>query len=66
MRVAFQLDVLACPRCGGPLRHIATILDGAVARKILEHLRLPARAPPIERVRIPPPFGAARDAIWCE
>ncbi len=66
MRVAFQLDVLACPRCGGRLRHIATLLDGAVARKILEHLRLPARAPPIERVRIPPPFWAASDATWCE
>gem|GEM_PF-5521345 len=27
MRVAFSLDVLACPRCGGRLRHIATIFD---------------------------------------
>ena len=30
MRVTFQLDVLACPRCGGRLRHIATILDARV------------------------------------
>ena len=59
MRVAFQLDVLACPRCGGRLRHIATILDAAVAKKILEHLGLPARAPPSGPVRVPPPFWEA-------
>jgi hypothetical protein len=46
MRVTFQLDVLACPRCGGRLRHIATILDTCVVRRLLEHLGLAARAPP--------------------
>jgi hypothetical protein len=61
MRVTFQLDVLACPRCGGRLRHIATILDARVARRILEHLGLPARAPPELPPRDPPPFWAAVD-----
>ncbi len=42
--------------CGGRLRHIATILDGGVARKILEHLGLPARAPPVSAAVEPPPF----------
>jgi hypothetical protein len=56
MRVTFQLDVLACPRCGGRLRHLATILDARVACKILEQLGLPARAPPELPVRDPPPF----------
>jgi hypothetical protein len=54
MRRSFGLDVLACPRCGGRLRLIATILDPRVARRILDHLGLradpvqtePARAPP--------------------
>lgn len=53
MRLTFGLDVLACPRCGGRMRHIATILDARVARRILEHLHLPrarsaaaAAAPP--------------------
>jgi Putative transposase len=32
MRGTFQLDVLACPRCGGRLRHIATILDSVGAK----------------------------------
>jgi uncharacterized protein YbaR (Trm112 family) len=40
------LDLLACPRCGGRLKYISTILDPRVARRILEHLRMPARAPP--------------------
>ena len=48
----FDLDVLACPRCGGRLRVIATIQDRAVARTILAHLgrafspERPGPAPP--------------------
>jgi uncharacterized protein YbaR (Trm112 family) len=38
MHRAFALDVLACPRCGGRLRLIATLHDPAVIRKILAHL----------------------------
>jgi len=47
MKLTFGLDVLACAHCGGRMRYIATILDGRVARRILEHLGLPARAPPL-------------------
>jgi uncharacterized protein YbaR (Trm112 family) len=32
MRRAFALDVLACPRCGGRMRVIATIADPAAIR----------------------------------
>jgi hypothetical protein len=64
MRVTFQLDVLACPRCGSRLRHIATILDARVARRILEHLGLPARAPPELAPRDPPPLWPAVDEAW--
>jgi hypothetical protein len=35
MRRAFGLDVLACPRCGGRLRVIATVADLAAVRQIL-------------------------------
>jgi hypothetical protein len=45
MLATFGLDVLACPRCGGRLKYISTILDPRVARRILEHLQMPARAP---------------------
>ncbi len=44
----FEIDALTCPRCGSSLRLIAAIEDPAVARKILEGLGLPARAPPLE------------------
>jgi hypothetical protein len=37
MHRAFAIDVLACPRCGGRLRLIATLHDPAVIRKILAH-----------------------------
>ena len=52
MQRVFDLDVLACPRCGGRLRVIATIQDRAVARTILAHLgrafspERPGPAPP--------------------
>jgi hypothetical protein len=53
MKLTFGLDVLACPRCGGRLKHVATILDARVARRIVGKS---ARAPPELPVRDPPPF----------
>jgi hypothetical protein len=44
----FEVDALRCPRCGSTLRLIAAIEDSTVARRILECLKLPARAPPLE------------------
>jgi len=35
MARAFALDVLACPRCGGRLRLLATIVDPAVIARVL-------------------------------
>jgi hypothetical protein len=61
MKLTFGLDVLACPRCGGRMRYVATILDGQVARRILEHLQMPARAPPELPAREPPPFWPAAE-----
>lgn len=56
MRATFGLDLLECSRCGGRLKYIATILDSRVARRILEHLGRPARAPPVAPARDPAPF----------
>jgi hypothetical protein len=50
----FEIDALLCPRCGSTLRLVAAIEDPAVARRILECLKLPARSPPVE-----PASGAA-------
>jgi hypothetical protein len=50
MRRAFDVDVLACPRCGGRLRLIATIDNPRVIREILAFLTISTegsdRAPP--------------------
>ena len=46
LKRAWAVDVLTCPRCAGPMRIVAFIEDERVARKILEHLGLPSRAPP--------------------
>ena len=38
MRRAFEIDMLACPRCGGRLRLIATVDDSREIREVLEIL----------------------------
>jgi hypothetical protein len=50
----FEVDALRCPPCASTMRLIAAIEDPAVAGRILECLKLPARAPPPE----------ARPLIW--
>lgn len=46
--------VLACARCGGRLRLIATVEASDVTRRILRHLGLPTEAPPPTPARAPP------------
>jgi len=64
MRRAFEIDVLACPRCGGRMQLIATIEDPSVIRKILAHLgfahRGPAAAPAVRPQRTLAAVTAAR------
>jgi uncharacterized protein YbaR (Trm112 family) len=57
MRRAFDLDVLACPRCGGRMSLIATIDDPRVIRKILGHLGLATEVPQAHPSRSPPASG---------
>jgi hypothetical protein len=64
MRLTFGLDVLACPRCGGRLQHLATILDARVAQRILQHVGKPARAPPELPPRDPPQFWPVTSDTW--
>ena len=54
MRRVFDLDVLACPRCGGRMTVIATIEAGEVMRTILRHLGLPTEPPSPLPARPPP------------
>jgi hypothetical protein len=52
----FSVDVLACRRCGGRMRVLATIDDPRVVRRILSHLGLLGDAGPPPR---PAPWRAA-------
>jgi len=52
LRRTFAIDALRCPHCAGRLRLLAAITEKATARKILEHLGLPA-APTVPRARSP-------------
>ena len=54
MRRVFAVDVLACPRCGGRLRLIATLEASDITRRILRHLDLPTEVPPPTPARAPP------------
>ena len=47
MRRVFEVDVLECPACQGPMRVLAAIHPPEATRAILECLGLPSRAPPV-------------------
>ena len=51
IRRVFEVDVLECPDCGGPMRILAAIQTPKAIRDILNHLGLPSRPPPIAPVR---------------
>lgn len=55
MQRAFAIDVLACSRCGGRLRLIATVHDPRVIRQILAHLPLARLG---QSLAPPQPIGA--------
>ena len=43
---------LECPRCGGRLRIVAAVTNPEGINRILEHLGLPPRAPPVAPARV--------------
>ncbi len=47
MRRVFRVDVLECPRCHGRMQILAALDQPDVLRRILTHLGLSARAPPV-------------------
>ncbi len=52
LKKVFAIDVLACPVCNGRMKIIAYIASATVARRILEHLGLPATGPPLAKTRL--------------
>jgi hypothetical protein len=59
MRRAFEVDVLACPRCGGRLRLVAILEAGTVTARILRRLGLPTEVPAARPARAPPLVSGA-------
>jgi uncharacterized protein YbaR (Trm112 family) len=59
MRRAFDVDVLACPRCGGRLRLIATIEDPAAIEAILAAVSCEEAGRAAPRAAAPSPNSAA-------
>ena len=49
----FEVDILACPDCGGRLSLVATIAQRGVIEKILAHLGLPVELPSLAPARSP-------------
>jgi hypothetical protein len=47
LKRVFSIDVLSCEHCGGRVRVLAVIHSPETTRKILDHLGLPSRPPPI-------------------
>ncbi len=52
----FNIDVETCIKCGGKMKIIAAIEDPKVIRKILEHMGLPTKPPPLYPARGPPKY----------
>jgi hypothetical protein len=53
LKKVLAVDVLACP-CGGRLQLVAFIAKATVAKRILDHLGLDPRGPPLARAQAPP------------
>ncbi len=53
LRRSLDVDVMACAKCGGPLRVLAVITEREPVRSILARLGLPTAATPPARARDP-------------
>ena len=58
----YAVELFLCNQCGGRRRILAAITDPQVARKILDHLRLPAGLPRTAPPRAPPQSRLPWDA----
>jgi hypothetical protein len=51
----YGYEPLVCPRCGGEMQVLATLHDPSSIRRILDHLDIDGRVPPLQPSRAPPP-----------
>lgn len=52
----FNIDVETCSKCGAKMKIIAAIEDPKVIRKILDHMGLDTKPPPLHPARGPPKY----------
>ena len=50
----YEVFPLLCPRCGGQMRLIAFITEGAQIRRILDHIGVDSEPPHVSPARRPP------------
>jgi hypothetical protein len=53
LRRSFNVDVLACTKCGGRLRVLGEITEPSLVRLVLETLGLSGETPPVAHARDP-------------
>lgn len=66
IKKVWEVDPLACPKCGCEMKIISFITEAGVIRKILEHLGVPGEGAPAERAPPSPLVGgyASGSARW--
>ena len=65
LRRIYEVDPLVCGKCGGAMRIVAVITDGAIVAQILRHLRSRAAAVPLRPggARSPPSGGGGAPTV---
>lgn len=61
LRRSFDLDVLECPTCHGPLRVLGEVTEPTMVKLVLECLAMPTEAPRAAKARDPTELFAALD-----
>lgn len=51
LRRVFAIEILICPNCGGKMKLLAAVIEGAAIRKILTHLGMPTQEQPLAKAR---------------
>ena len=54
LKRVFDIDIQTCPKCGGQIKIISSILNPQVIKKILIHMGENAKVPELAPLRGPP------------
>jgi len=59
LKRVFDIEIFRCSRCGARMKVVAFITERKACARILEHLGLPSRFPPLGKARAPPQLSLA-------